>query len=252
MRPESTNSIENFSKAVCIFSGGLDSISTAAYLRKLGLDVYLISFNYGQRASNELIVAKRFSKLLKSKKHETVDISFLKTLFGKTNILTNSKSKIPPTFDYSMVVPLRNTVFLTIASVWATSLNISLVVYGAHSGDTRYPDCRPTFTRSLEKVFNMSEIDGITAGIRNKLHIWSPALDKLSKSELLLMGYETLGEKIFESWSCYLGTHSDNKGSSSISIDSRNKQCGICESCMNRKHAFSKAGIEDKTQYANH
>lgn len=250
MRKES-NTLSNFSKAVCIFSGGLDSISTAAYLKKSGLDVYLISFNYGQRASNELIVAKRFSKLLKSKKHEIVDISFLKTLLGKTNILTSSKSKIPSTFDYSMVVPLRNTVFLTIASVWATSLDISLIVYGAHSGDTRYPDCRPNFTRSLEKVFNLSEIDGITAGIRNKLHIWSPAIDKLNKSELLLMGYETLGKKIFESWSCYLGTDGDKK-SNAMTIDSRNKQCGVCESCMNRKRAFSKAGLEDKTQYANH
>jgi len=242
----------NFSKAVCIFSGGLDSISTAAYLKKSGLDVYLISFNYGQRASNELVVAKRFSKLLKSKKHEIVDISFLKTLLGKTNILTSSKSTIPSTFDYSMVVPLRNTVFLTIASVWATSLDISLVVYGAHSGDTRYPDCRPNFTRSLEKVLNLSEIDGIAAGIRNKLHIWSPAIDKLSKSELLLIGYETLGKKIFESWSCYLGTGSDNKGNAVIVDGRKNKQCGVCESCMNRKHAFSKAGLEDKTQYVNH
>ena len=247
-----SNSLGNFSKAVCIFSGGLDSISTAAYLKKLELDVYLISFDYGQRASNELIVAKRFSKLLKSKKHEIVDISFLKALLGKTNILTSSKSKIPSTFDYSMVVPLRNTVFLTIASVWATSLDISLIVYGAHSGDMRYPDCRPSFTRSLEKVLNLSELDGITAGIRNKLHIWSPAIDKISKSELLLMGYETLGKRIFESWSCYLGTGSDNNDDNAVTIDNKDIQCGICESCMNRKHAFSKAGLEDKTQYANH
>jgi 7-cyano-7-deazaguanine synthase len=245
-----SNFIRNFSKAVCIFSGGLDSISTAAYLKKLGLDVYLISFDYGQRASNELIVAKRFSKLLKSNKHEIVDISFLKSLLGKTNILTRSKPKIPSTFDYNMVVPLRNTIFLTIASLWATSLNISLIVYGAHTGDNRYPDCRPAFTRSLQEVINLSEVDGINAGIRNKLHIWSPAIDNLSKSELLLIGYEALGEKIFTSWSCYLGTSSYNKGNTST--HRKNIQCGRCESCMNRKQAFSNAGLEDKTQYVNH
>jgi 7-cyano-7-deazaguanine synthase len=61
---EKSNSIHNFSKAVCIFSGGLDSISTATYLKKMGLELYLISFDYGQRASNELLVAQRFSKLL--------------------------------------------------------------------------------------------------------------------------------------------------------------------------------------------
>ncbi len=247
---QKSSSILNYSKAVCIFSGGLDSISTAAYLKKLGLDLYLISFDYGQRASNELIVAKRFSKLLKSQKYTIIDIKFLKSLFGKTNILTRPQSKIPSTFDYSMVVPLRNTVFLTIASIWAISLNISLVVYGAHSGDTRYPDCRPAFTRSLEEVINLSEIDGITAGIRNKLHIWSPAIDNLSKSELLLIGYDALGEKIFRSWSCYLGTSTDNKDNTPT--EGKNIQCGRCESCMNRKQAFSNAGIEDKTQYVKH
>jgi 7-cyano-7-deazaguanine synthase len=181
---------------------------------------------------------------LKSKKHEIINISFLKTLLGKTNILTGSKSKIPSTFDYSMVVPLRNTVFLTLASVWATSLNIPLVIYGAHSGDTRYPDCRPSFTRSLEKVLYLSEIDGIKLGIRKKLHIWSPAMDNLSKSELLLLGYEILGDKIFQSWSCYLGS-TDKK-------DNLSKHCGICESCMNRKQAILKAGLEDKTNYVSY
>jgi 7-cyano-7-deazaguanine synthase len=239
---EKSSSIHNFSEAVCIFSGGLDSISTATYLKKMGLELYLISFDYGQRASNELLVAKRFSKLLKSKKHEIINISFLKSLLGKTNILTGSKSKIPSTFDYSIVVPLRNTVFLTLASVWATSLNIPLVIYGAHSGDTRYPDCRPSFTRSLEKVLYLSEIDGIKLGIRKKLHIWSPAMDNLSKSELLLIGYEILGDKIFKSWSCYLGNKKTNLS----------KHCGICESCMNRKQAILKAGLEDKTNYVSH
>jgi 7-cyano-7-deazaguanine synthase len=143
-----------------------------------------------------------------------------------------------------MVVPLRNTVFLTLASVWATSLNIPLVVYGAHSGDTRYPDCRPPFTRSLEKALYMSEIDGIKLGLRKKLHIWSPAKDNISKSELLLIGYEILGDKIFQSWSCYLG--STNKKTN------LSKHCGICESCMNRKQAILKAGLEDKTNYVSY
>lgn len=239
---EKPNYIQKFSKAVCIFSGGLDSISTAVYLRKLGLDLYLISFDYGQRASTELLVAKRFSKLLKCKKYEIINISFLKNLFGSTNILTNSKSQIPSTFDYSIVVPLRNTVFITLASIWAISLNIPLVVYGAHSGDKKYPDCRPSFTRSLEKTINLSEIDGINLEIRKKLHIWSPAIDRISKSELLLFGYKELGDKIFQSWSCY----NENREKKSSLLT----HCGKCESCINRKRAILKAKLEDKTRYA--
>jgi 7-cyano-7-deazaguanine synthase len=234
--------LKGFSQAVCIFSGGLDSVSTAAYLRNLGLDIYLISFNYGQNASIELRVAENFSKLLGSKEHKVMDISFLKSLYGNTNILTNSESQVPSVFDYSIVVPLRNTIFITLASVWSISLKIPLVVYGAHAGDKKYPDCRPKFVKSLEKTMNLSEIDGIKLGLRQNINVWSPAMDDLNKSELFVIGHKMLGDQIFQAWSCYLG--SDVKdGESQI-------HCGKCESCINRKKAILKAGLKDKTIYA--
>lgn len=236
------DSLRGFSDAVCIFSGGLDSISTASYLRKLGLNLYLISFNYGQKASYELDVAKKFSKFLESRKHEVIDISFLKSLYGITNVLTNPESIMPSKFDYSIVVPLRNTIFITLASVWAITLKVPLVVYGAHSGDKSYPDCRPKFAKSLEKTLNLSEIDGIHQSVRKKIHIWSPAMDNISKSELLLFGYDTLGDQIFQSWSCYLGQQTE--------MNKMPLQCGKCESCINRKKAILKARLEDKTNYA--
>jgi 7-cyano-7-deazaguanine synthase len=235
--------LNDYAEAVCIFSGGIDSVSTASYLKKLGLDLYLISFNYGQKASIELNVAKKFSALLKSKEHKIIDISFLKTLYGNTNVLTNSKYKIPDTFDYSIVVPLRNTIFITLASVWAISLKVPLLVYGAHAGDKKYPDCRPSFVKSLENTLTLSEIDGIKLGLRKKLNIWSPAMDNLDKNELLLIGYDALGDKLFQSWSCYLGNNINKKSKVKL-------HCGKCESCINRKKAITKSGLKDKTNYA--
>jgi 7-cyano-7-deazaguanine synthase len=235
--------LNDYAEAVCIFSGGIDSVSTASYLKKLGLDLYLISFNYGQKASIELNVAKKFSALLKSKEHKIIDISFLKTLYGNTNVLTNSKSKIPDTFDYSIVVPLRNTIFITLASVWAITLKVPLLVYGAHVGDKKYPDCRPSFVKSLENTLTLSEIDGIKLGLRKKLNIWSPAMDNLDKNELLLIGYDALGDKLFQSWSCYLGNNINKKSKVKL-------HCGKCESCINRKKAITKSGLKDKTNYA--
>jgi len=233
--------LNDYTEAVCIFSGGLDSVSTASYLKKLGLDIFLISFNYGQNASHELNIAKKFSTLLKSKEHKIIDISFLKALYGNTNVLTHSKSRIPDSFDYSIVVPLRNATFITLASVWAISLKIPLIVYGAHSGDKKYPDCRPSFVKSLEKTMALSEIDGIKLGLRKKINIWSPAMDNLDKTKLLLIGYEALGDKLFQSWSCYRG---DNKKAGKVKA-----HCGKCESCINRKKAIMKSGLEDKTNY---
>ena len=234
--------LNDYTEAVCIFSGGIDSVSTASYLKKLGLDLYLISFNYGQKASIELNVAKKFSTLLKSKEHKIIDISFLKTLYGNTNVLTNSKSKIPDTFDYSIVVPLRNAIFITLASVWAISLKVPLIVYGAHAGDEKYPDCRPSFVKSLEGTLTLSEIDGIKLGLRKKLNIWSPAMDNLDKTKLLLIGYDFLGDKLFQSWSCYLGNNINKKSKVK-------SHCGNCESCINRKKAITKSGLKDKTNY---
>ena len=221
-------------KAVIVFSGGLDSVCTATYLRKQ-YDLYGITFSYGQKASKEVKVAQQFSKLLKFKEHKVVDIGFMKDLYEKTNALTNSKMQIPSKFDYSIVAPIRNAIFLSIASAWAFSKKAELVAYGAHLGDMRYPDCRPTFARLLSKALNEGEIDGIKLGLRKKIRIWSPFMENLSKSDLLKNGYASLGEHIFKSWSCY--------GSTKI-------HCGKCESCNNRKLAFRQSKILDRTQYS--
>jgi 7-cyano-7-deazaguanine synthase len=158
----------------------------------------------------------------------------MKKLYGDSNVLTSSKGEIPSEFDYSIVVPIRNAVFLSVASAWAFTLNASLVAYGAHTGDKHYPDCRPAFAKKLESAFNQGEIDGIDSGLRKNIKIWSPYREGLSKSDLLKIGFKTLGDSIFKTWSCY---------------SSKKDHCGNCESCNNRKLAFQKAGITDKTTY---
>ena len=220
-------------KAVVVFSGGIDSVCVSSYL-KSRYDLYGISFSYGQKASREIAAAKSIAKKLRLKKHKIVDISFMKDLYGKSNVLTSGKKKIPGKFDYSIVVPIRNAVFLSIASAWAFTLNAELVAYGAHTGDKNYPDCRPSFAKKLESSFNQGEIDGIVDGLRKKIEIWSPYKKGLSKSDLLKIGYKTIGDSIFKTWSCY---------------SSGKYHCGACESCNNRKIAFEKSGIKDKTKY---
>ena len=220
-------------KAVAILSGGLDSLCMGAYL-KPEFDLYGITFSYGQRASSEISSAKFVAKALKLKQHKIIDIGFMKTLYGESNVLTNTKKSLPEKFDYSIVVPIRNGVFLSIATAWAFTLNASLVAYGAHTDDTKYPDCRPAFSRKIEAAFNQGEIDGIRLGVRSKVKVWTPFSEGLSKSTLIKIGYKTLGDDIFKTWSCYSNTK---------------LHCGKCESCRNRKTGFKKAGINDETKY---
>lgn len=220
-------------KAVVVFSGGIDSVCSASYL-KSKYELYGISFSYGQKANKEITTAKSFAKKLHLKQHKIVDISFMKKLYGDSNVLTSVKRSIPSKFDYSIVVPIRNAVFLSIASAWAFTTKATLVAYGAHTGDKSYPDCRPTFAKKLESSFNQGEIDGIKSGLRKNIEIWSPYKKGLSKSDLLKIGYKTMGDSIFKTWSCYY---------------SGKYHCGLCESCNNRKMAFKKSGIKDKTKY---
>ena len=79
-------------RAVCILSGGLDSTCYAALLAK-DYDIYLITFAYGQRAIREIERARYFAKVLKAKDHKVVDISFMKSLYGGSNALTDSRSR---------------------------------------------------------------------------------------------------------------------------------------------------------------
>ncbi len=220
-------------KAVIVFSGGIDSVCTASFL-KSNYELYGITFSYGQKANQEVLASKSFAKKIGLKQQKIVDISFMKDLYGDSNVLTSKKRKIPGKFEYSIVVPIRNAVFLSMASAWAYTLNASMVAYGAHTGDKNYPDCRPSFAKKLESAFNQGEIDGIKSGLRKEIKIWSPYREGLSKSELLNIGIKRLGDSIFKSWSCY---------------ESKKYHCGVCESCNNRKKAFEKAGIADKTKY---
>lgn len=233
----------NGRSAVCIVSGGLDSVCTAFYLKEeKGYNVYMITFDYGQRSKYEIQVAKQFARTLMVKEHRIIDISFLKEIYGRTNVLTDAKQVLPEHFDYSIVVPIRNAVFITIATAWAMSIGAELVAYGAHTGDKQYPDCRPIFIKSITKTLNLAEIDGIRSGNRRKITVWSPAINGIDKSNLLRKGYKILGDAIFDTWSCY--SDGVKQGNNTI-------HCGVCESCRNRKLAISNARIEDKTNYAH-
>ncbi|MEM4576286.1 MAG: 7-cyano-7-deazaguanine synthase [Candidatus Nezhaarchaeales archaeon] len=226
---------------VSLVSGGLDSTSYAALWKHRGYDVYPVIFDYGQKGRREVEVAKRLSMIIGFEEPLVLNVSSLKSVWLKTQLL-DELVKVEENYSPTVVVPIRNVVFITIACAYALSIGADIVAYGAHlndiatradTGEPLYPDCHPNVALALEEIIRIAHFP---VGAK-KLEVWSPAREGFTKTQVLKKGYELLGDLIYETWSCYL--------SDSI-------HCGTCESCINRHKAFIEAMVPDKTRYKEH
>ena len=98
-----------------------------------------ITFDYGQRARREIERAKEIGRALKVAQHKIIDISFMKDLYGSSNVLTDESKSMPSSFQSSIIVPIRNAIFLTIGTAYAFSIGAEVVAYGAHLSESALP-----------------------------------------------------------------------------------------------------------------
>jgi 7-cyano-7-deazaguanine synthase len=210
---------------VIVLSGGPDSAVVAYWAKKQGYVLHCISFKYGQIAEKETECAKKIAQTLDAS-IRVIDLSSLREIFMGVTSLCDRTIPLTSAFTQPIVVPFRNAIFLSIAVSYATSVCADKIFYGAHGSDAaNYPDCRENFYKSFEQAARL--------GTEMSIQIIAP-FSNMSKSELLKIGQD-LGVPFELTWSCYLD---------------REKHCGICESCVNRRNAFKQAGIPDPTQYA--
>ena len=64
----------------------------------------------------EIKIAEKFSKMLNAVEHQTINMNFMKKLYGDSNALTNENTRLTENFNFNIVVPIRNAIFITIAS----------------------------------------------------------------------------------------------------------------------------------------
>jgi 7-cyano-7-deazaguanine synthase len=210
-------------KCVVVFSGGLDSATVAYWAKNQGYQIYPIVFKYGQIAVKEVCAARNIAEAL-GVGVKIVDFSVLKDVFF-ASALVNRDIALSGEFSESIIVPFRNGVFLSVAVAYAVSVGVDKIFYGAHSSDDAfYPDCRREFYESFEKAVRL--------GTDLNISICAPFSGK-EKVDVVKAAVE-LNVPIELTWSCYLD---------------QEQHCGLCESCVNRKEAFTKAGIVDPTKY---
>ncbi len=216
-------------KAVCLFSGGLDSATALYVARSEGYELLALTIHYGQLHEREIHSAREIAAGLKIP-HEIVAIS----LPWKGSALLDSSVPMPlrrPLEEMtqeipSTYVPARNSIFLALASSWAETAKAEAVFIGANALDySGYPDCRPEYLAAFEEMIRL----GTKAGAEGrKIQIKAPLL-RLSKKEIIQLG-RRLGVPFEKTWSCYQG-----KGT----------PCGECDSCRLRAKGFEEAGLKD-------
>ena len=224
--------------AVILFSGGLDSTTILALAKDLGYTPYVLSVSYGQRHSSELSAAKHIGKKMEVVRHEVVHLDL--TRFGGS-ALTDSSIAVPttPGKDHEIpitYVPARNTILLSLALGWAESLSGLDIFYGANAVDySGYPDCRPEYVESFERMANLATKAGVEAiNNDNRFRVHAPIIG-MSKSEIIQLG-ATLGVDYSQTVSCY-------------QANDLGEACGECESCRLRQIGFKAAGVADPTRY---
>jgi len=223
-------------KAVVLLSGGLDSTTVLAIAGAEGYECYCLSFSYGQRQKIELERAAAVAEAAGVAKHLVLRLDLDK--IGGSALTTDREvpkhrsvseisSDIPVTY-----VPGRNAIFLSHAAAWAEAIEARDIFIGVNALDySGYPDCRPEFIESFEKMINL----GTKAGSEgDRFTIRAPLL-QLSKGEIILKGL-ALGVDYSKTHSCY-------------DPDEQGRACGNCDSCLLRLKGFAEAGAVDPVPY---
>ena len=214
-------------KTIAVISGGMDSITMLHKLHKEGHELKAISFNYGQRHSKELEVAKKNCEILNID-HKIVDISFLRDLASNSALTGDIDVPEGHYEDENMkqtVVPNRNMILSAIAVGYAVNEDFDNIAIGVHSGDHAiYPDCRAEFVEALNKTTQIANYKAIT--------VLAPFIDA-DKTEIIKQGLE-VGVDYSLTWTCYKGL---------------DKACGKCGSCQERLEAFKNNGVNDPLEY---
>jgi 7-cyano-7-deazaguanine synthase len=219
------------SKAVVVYSGGMDSTVLLHHAFKNYDEVYALTFDYNQRHKKEIEVAMSICHP-KLKDHKLIDLKFFRDLVP-SSALTSDSIDVPKMKDIigeaqsTAYVPNRNMMMISIACSYAEAIEATNVYYGAVAVDnlSGFWDCTELFVEGVNGLLALNRM--------NRIQLHAPLLFK-TKKDIIEMGIE-LGVQFEHTWTCYEG---------------KKESCGTCPSCAARIAGFKKAGYKDPLLYS--
>jgi 7-cyano-7-deazaguanine synthase len=214
-------------ESVCVLlSGGLDSCVLAATAAKKAVRVFPVYVRAGLFwEATELQHVQRFLTALNLLAVAPLQELSLpaEDLYGAHH-WSISGQQIPDIHsdDREVYLPGRNLLLLSKAALFCALRRIPVLALGLLKGNP-FPDSTPDFLNSFAAVASRA--------MNFDLTILTPFLN-LTKIEVIRAGRDLPLELTFSCLNPVTGIH-----------------CGVCNKCAERRLAFSRAGIPDKTRY---
>lgn len=221
-------------KALVVLSGGQDSTTCLFWAKNIADEVHAITFDYGQRHRIEIDAARKVAEMAGVASHEVIMVP---NCLKSTSPL-NSDAPLERYTDFKQMdsaignrveltfVPMRNTLFLTIAANRAVALGCTEVVTGICQEDNaNYPDCREGFRVAFQTMLAHS------LGQPCNIEIRAPLMF-LSKAETV-----KLANKLPGCWNALSYTHT--------SYDGKYPPTDMNHANVLRAHGFLEAGLPD-------
>jgi glycine hydroxymethyltransferase len=211
-------------KAVCLFSGGLDSACTAAVARDDGHDLYLLSAQYGQNAAaQERRAVQDLARHFRAADQRMIDLQWIKEL-ARSGLTDGTRlGDANRTLEY---VPFRNSVLLSCAVCWAESIEADAIYIGSTGPPWITPDNSPEYFDAFRALL------AIGSRRANRIRVVAPFC-RSSKAEVVARGL-ALGVPFELTWSCHNGGV---------------RPCGQCSQCVDRLGGFRANGVRDPLVY---
>lgn len=223
--------MSDLKKSIILLSGGLDSLVSLALAREEYNIELALTFDYGQKSvEQEVLASKKICEHYKIA-HRVIKLDWLKeitqtSLVGeseipKVDVKDLKSSEFVEKSAKSVWVPNRNGLFLNIAGCFADSYSFTHLIFGANreEGQT-FPDNTQDFVDSVTKEFEFST--------QNAPKVVAPLIN-LNKDDIVKSAIEH-SVPLELTRSCY---------------SDKEKNCGICESCVRLKSALEANNCQD-------